>query len=793
MNGWKVIDQKFNTEFRNGSTFATNPDTDFTVDLKANVGELVKVRQTIEIYVTVNPDEVQLIQFNSTADATYGEFVGTGINFMNEGLYTGAVIDVFGGGMAGTPIASTVGLITGPGFNTLRVTKANLLAAGLVDGYQGVDIVIRLTSVPDTLIYKYGLNPNGSTAINYTSWFDTNEQAYFLGNLTGSFQSMAPVGAGIISWNLSASVQAKFVATVGTYYNQYAIEHIFRMPYYTEGEYNNIDNVTAPARFNGTATVTYDNGWFFGGTTLGSYIKAETKGGLGNAGYFKESYNGYANNFLIQNVAIANVDNSGVLEGTVANTLTFQIKNTIAVNFTTSSKVILYHSKLPTESEYANKPTAFDTLWMFERLVTIESSGAVSGTIITNYNLTINGVDPTILDVTAQIQYTTAQQLLILNGSNYLVWISVGNEGAINPDNRVALPVSLNYFSKNLDVPGLITAVDVTHYEPINFDAEIVPMASETGWNGDLIGLKFIVTRSTTIAAVICMAQYRIRAKNSVTNEVFYFEDYDVTWNFNRIAVSDVGGVQYQIMNKDDQGPFNLPADEKLNRLTAATVVPGSAGATQTYTFRTGFQMPWRQWQPNPNVDNSLYDVSEEQNNQNYRVSNYSNVDNWEIRPVFEVTVLTAGNVETIYQKQIAEANIQDFDTTAGTFSATTEYYDGNSELTEDIYVDQNVSVVQKFVHNLGVITLANIEAYVWIERAGSLAPPVGYLHSHLDWSDPSNAITPSDALSVGNTQFVEVFSANNLITLRCYTNRDNLQKGATYNIYGRIKNKTVA
>lgn len=787
MVAYSIISQRFNYEYRNGSTFATNPTTDYSVDLKGNPGELIKLTQTVEMSVTINQFETSLMTFNSTADATYGEFVAPGINFLSEGMYAGATLDVFGGGMTGTPISVTVGMVTGTLFNTLKITKANLLVAGLVDGTDYTNIIIRLTSAPAVLIYKYGLNENSSSGTNYTSWFDANEQAYGHNALTGSLQTLSPVGLGIISWNLSTSIQAKFDATVGTYFHQYTVEHIFRMPYYVEGEYENINDGTSPAKFMGTNSVRYDNAYYFGGVPGSTFIKADIQGAPGNVGYFKESYNGFANDYLIQNVAIANADNSGVLEGTVVNTLTFQIKNTASVNFTTASKVILYHSKLPTSTEYQNKPTAFDTIWMFERLVTTESAGAVSGTIITNFDITLNA-DPTILDVTADIQYTAGQQALISDTANYLLWVTVGNVLA-DPDNRISLPVHLSQFSKNLDVTGLVDAsTTAVFFEPFEFNTGSRRIVSWTGWNGDLGGAQCSLIKNATIECLVRRAYFKIISKSS-TEEL---ELLSIEIPIGKPQLVVVGGNTYQILNVDVQGSFNLPATTPLNRLKGTATVPAIATTTQLIAFEVGFQTPWRKWVFNNTVPNSLYDAAEEQNNQNYKTSNYSNVDGFEVFPCWEFVMLSDGNVETTYRKMTFEANVNDFDLPGTPFTAVTKYYDESNQLTSNIFVDQNVRIEIEFTHSSGVISKTDLEAYIWIERDGSQEQP-NFLHSSIDLTSPTNPLTPSSVVTSTNYQFVEIKSVSNLITIICLTNRDNLQDGVNYNIYGRIKNKTIA
>lgn len=784
MTEYKVIFQEFRNEFRNGSNFLTDP-TDFSVDLKTNAGELNQVIQTVQIHVIINPDEIQLIQFNTTADATYGEFVGTGVNFINEGLYTGAVIDVFWSGVG--PISTTVQLITGPGFNTIRVVKAALITAGITDGQVGTDFIFRLTSYPDVLVYKYGLNALGSTGTNYTGWYDLNEQAYFITNLTTSLQTMTPVGLGIISWNLS-SVQAKKDGTVSTYFHQYTVEHIFRVPQYVEGEYTDIFAGTSPNRYIGTNTIAYDNGWFFGGTTAGNNIKAEIKGGNGNVGFYRESYNGFANNFEILNVAITNADNSGVFEGTVVNTVTFQVKN-YAANFTSTSKLIIYHSKLPTVTEYENKPTAWATIWMFESLSTVASASPVSGTIITNFNTTVNA-DPTLLDVTADIQYTTDQQALILNGSNYLLWVSAGNLGALNPDNRVSLPVSIGAFSKNLDIPGLITSAQVDFYE--FFDNSLAdPRANWTGFNGDVGRTSLSIDKlSNIVDARTTYSISKVEFKIFATDGTLTGELLNINVPLGPPQFINSNGYKHQIINSDVPGGFNMPQTLAINRMVATSTIPPSASPTQAAFFRIGFQTPWRDWLYNASIPYEFYDTAFTNNNQNYKTSNYSNVNGFEVWAAWYVTMLVGG-IETIYEILPPESNVYDFDTNDGTFTATTTYYDQVGNLTNNLYIDQNVLIKMDFVHALGTITLADIEAYMWIERDGSSVQP-SFLHSSLDLTDPLNPLEPSQEVSGTNIQFVEIVSANNLVTIYCRTNRDNLQAGVTYNTYGRIKNKTV-
>lgn len=787
MTDYSIITQRFNDEWRNGSTFATNPTTVFTTDLQGNVGDRIKFTQTIEISVTVNPDLVSLITYNATADATYGEFVATGLNFLSEGMYVGATLDVDWGG--GAPVSVTVGLISGTGYTKLRVTKANLTAAGIVDGDTRTDFRMRLTSVPDTLVYKYGLNPNGFTGYQYLSYYDGNAQGYYLANLTGSFQDMIPIGFGIKSWNMSESVQVKYDATVSTYFFQYTIEHIFKIPFYRADQFTNLDNGTTPDLYLGTNSVTYDNGWFFGGTTLGEYIKAEIKGGIGSVGYFGENFNGYANNYEVQNLSISNADNSGVLEGTVVNTVTFQVKKTNGNWIAGTDKLIVRHSKLPTETEYVNNTTVWSTLWIYDQAVNVEGAGASSGTaVISNFTVTINA-DPTLLDVEYDVTYDTSEQALILNTSDYLLFVTAGADPALGND-RVTLKVDLDKFSKNLDVTGLVTNADVEFFEPFEYDGGSRRLSSFTGWDGDLGGCRITLTKNAVESCVITKAQFKIITTDG-TDEA---ELLVINVPIGQIQTTTISGQTYQILNVDVQNSFTLPSDNILNRITANSVVPPAAGATQLFVFETGFQVPWRDWVFNSQIPNSQYDSSEPQNNKNFKTSNYSNnADGFEIFAVWDFTLLSNGNVETIYRKETYESNIFDFDTNGATYSANTKYFNVNTgDEVDNILTDVDTRVEISFTHSTGTVTLADIEGYVWMERDQGTQPPY-FLHTDLDFTDINNPLVPTDTLLSGNTQYVEKTSASNLIKLIFSVNKDLVEDDVDYNFYGRIKNKTIA
>jgi hypothetical protein len=146
----------------------------------------------------------------------------------------------------------------------------------------------------------------------------------------------------------------------------------------------------------------------------------------------------------------------------------------------------------------------------------------------------------------------------------------------------------------------------------------------------------------------------------------------------------------------------------------------------------------------------------------------------------------STGGINTDYELYSDSSTIADFDTNGGTFTAITKLYDESGDLTDNVFTDQTIKIEIEFTHALGVLSKSDLWGRIWIEQENATGNPSD-LSTHKDFTNPLSPIMPSDTLVTGNTTLVEIVSVNNLVTLICFTNKDNIVDGVNYNIYGRL------
>jgi len=194
VNNFNVISKKFYNQYRNGSTFTLNL-TEFTDRLQGNTGEILQLVEVIEIATIVNEEKTIDITFNENSSGSFAILDASLLDFVQEGLYNGAILSI---DLLGTTVTATCEGVTGSSNQELKIDstgRTNLLGAGWEDGDINSDVVITITNHPTFLTYKYGINPNKSTTPNYLSPLDNNEQAYQIrGVLTGVASPMTWIG-----------------------------------------------------------------------------------------------------------------------------------------------------------------------------------------------------------------------------------------------------------------------------------------------------------------------------------------------------------------------------------------------------------------------------------------------------------------------------------------------------------------------------------------------------------------------------------------------------------------------
>lgn len=788
MNNFNVISKKFFNEYRNGAAFGSNL-SEFTDRLQGNKGGILQLLEVIEVGTIVNESETTDIQFFELPFASFAKFTAPLLDFEEEGLYLGAALLIE---FDGTSVVGTCAGVTGTNNIDLQVdsaTRTLLLAAGFENGDIREDIVIKVTSSPIFLTYKYGLTQNFvDAAPNYNSLYG-GQQNYQLKGITGSFQTMTWVG-NLEGSNLGTA-RIKFNTTVDDYKHQFTIEHTFKLPFFEQGEQTNLNGVLNPLNLLGSNSLRYNNGFFFGGLTNITVAQFEDIGGVGNVGYFDENFNGFVNNYTIENLLITNFGTSGTIEGTLVNIITFDIISS-AGNWTAGvDEVIFTHSKLPTIDEYDSQTEDFDDIWLFENIRNVEGVAPVSnlGGILSDFEFDIDGGDPARLNVTVKVTFNTTRQLKVTNISEFLLYVTVAHNDLSDPDlvDRVNAIVKQGTYVSNLDVTGLITTFQPDIYEHWDFDSGTKFFTNFDGWDGDFLGIDFTFTTDVVQGAIVKDFKFKLVADDGTT----IFQLLSIPIAITKIGTVTIDSKEFQLLNKDFPASFNMPVTDQLNQLELGAIIPSSpAPVVQTWNGKLGFRVSWRDWIQNLDVPESFIDFTKPNDNQNEKSSNYSGVSSFEIKAMIELVMGSDTGVDTTYLLLSDISSILDFDDAGGSsFSAVTNLFDANGDATSNLFTDQNVRIEIEFSHTLGTITLADIWGRIWIEPDQTTLQPFD-LSTDKDLNDVNSPLQPTDTLSSGNTQFVEIISILNKVTLICQTNKNNIIDGLVYNVYGRLGTK---
>ena len=786
MNNFRVISKKFFNQYRNGVNFTDNL-TEFTDRLQGNVGEKLKLVEEIEVSTIVN--EQRAIEMTYVDNSTSASLISDLLNFELEGLFNGANLSI---DFNGSTFTATVENITGSSKQELVLDSAsntNLKLAGILENQCYEDIVIKVTDAPTYLTYKYGINDNTRTTPNYISPLDTNEQAYYLNGISGVLGSMDWVGSEIGS--SLGSVQVKFDNTVDLYKHQFTIEHEFILPYYTQEQNNNIIELKNPSNLQSSNSLKYGNGFFFGVGKNDTTLVFEDTGKIGNVGYFGENFSGKVADYELIDYVVNNPSKTGKIEATEVNTVTFSIQSNTPTGFLGGEKIIVNTSKLTTEQDYSRQKESFEDVWLFESLEQTEGDPIVNGTIITGLLVNFDAISG-YLDVQMSIQYTADQQLKIKDTDQSLFYVTIATENLADPDlqNRSNVTLPTEVFTVDEQVNGLVTNWQPEIYEQWDTTLFNKAFTNFDGFNGDLLYIAGGFDLDLTRNARIVNMTFEVVADTGTEN--FLLKKFTVP--IGQVVTAPVGGTDYQVLNLDLNRGFNMDSGTNLNRFILSGIIPLVAGTEQSWTFATGFNVPWRDWVQNINVPTSFIDTNEPNDNRNEKSSNYSGIDGYDIKTSLVIGVQSdATNGDTVitsYELLSDTSRILDYDTANAGFSAgDVKFYNYLNVEQDDIDSNIDGRIEIEFTHSLGVIPVGDIAGYIKIEVDQSTQEPF-YLSTDIDLTRPNSPLTPSDTLTTGNTQFVEVVSVNNLVTFICNTNALNLSE-VDYNIYGRISNKT--
>jgi len=777
-----IINKEFKTQFRNGDAFGAGGTTDI---LQCNVGDLVEFRETLQVTAIVN-DSLAVSMTYTDLGGGVGQLVSPGFNFKNEGLAFGQTITVFKGAAESLSGDGVISFVTGTLFNTIRFGNA-AIDLFLTDGYSGSDIKIKVKSAPNSLRYNYGVTPETFSVNNYDSTIDGTTQAYTLGLITGSLQPLVASGTNK-SWDLTVSLQARFIQTIDDYTHEFEVIHVFRPHWYIEAEDSNLEDAFNPSNLFGVATRKYVNGWFFGfDSTAVTYKFEDTFGifGSGNVGYYGEALNGFPSIYSLTSIAISNPSATGKIEVSELNSVTAVITASDPV-FTVTQRAIAHHSKRPRATVYSNKPEISDVIFVRDSKLQDAGSPAAGSTIITN--MVVVDTSTTVLTVTFDVSFSAGQQAILNETDKYELWLTVGDQSLTAATEKpVNIILDLDNYSKNTDDTSLVSNFGLTITDTFNSFASAKISTDINGWDGDWYGAAYrfdLNQIADNQPNIIETAELRIIATDGTDEFTVKFKSIPIGLP----SITPFAPFLYQQFNISVVDTFNIPITNDLNIIDFSTFNPGVAQAFQVVNGRLTFRIPWRDWIVNGLVPIEFFDAGKPNDNLNEKTSNYSGVLGFDIfiELFLEIVSLETGNL-TEYKLRSDQCEIKDFDVDPGAvWTASPTFFDLDGLPTLNLFTDEVVQIDYIFTHSLGTLSPQDLWGFIWIEKENGSEEPF-YLSTWDNWTSPTNPLTPTDSLASGNDEFVEIISTLNQVILRCRTNTDNLIDKQSYFVRARL------
>ena len=774
-----VNQQRWYTQFRNGDDFLSNP-SDISKSFLGLAGE--KVRGVFDISVEWYANATAVSPWNvqpSSIALSSGVWSGFGFE-------VGQVFDCYAL-WSSNPTFQFQGEITSIDSNGQRI-NFNVLQGGAPAAAIESDFAIRATSAENALYslqFDFGLL-NSSETFNNISKISGNPQTFIGDDIgLGGLRSTTPVPMSVVGnyndW-VTGSATAAYVSEDG-YVQHFQVVHEFHVAAFSD---NRLlfwpELLTVPPAYSAFPVRYSLRATFREFATAVSNWQGTFDDLGGNSRWYQDNNSNQP--FQIDSVAYVDNDTNDPV-----NSLTISERTNVEIrvskksgSFSAGQRFGLQVFFIETdEADFQNTQTT-----AVENFILDLAFHTEGGAAYTNANGVIrvlaSAIDGGALVITAEIEYTLAQQQKA-QGGQYLLSVIIG-EGAVPAFKflRYNLIADVNGYADVNAIPFLCTFDTINFYE----HNAIYPAGAKTSanlWNEDgfLIEIPFALYLAQS--AFLNRLDVKLVAYNTVTNTYFELDNY----SFNTAAAIVSEGVQ-QISISNFRN-YNLGRGSQFRSAKIETLA--KVGDIQNYRCLIGQKVSWQDWIRNLDADTVFFDNAEPNNNLNYKASNYSGLENYEIRIRVEATVSGVDSlnrvVDGVSETTSGDLNIFDYNEdgqVTPVWSGVVKTFDTltNEPLGVDILATRNTLFEVEWTNSTGPV-VSNTAQYAihrieilndqgWqIEELSSVVQNPRFF---LDSTDGSGLLT----LSVESGKLVS----------RCLIKSENIGNSEQYKLSARIK-----
>ena len=799
-------------------------DTPAVTFLQGNVMDIVLLRTTFLLSwgteFNANKSSIIAVDSNNVPEM----IVSSTSDFVVDGWAVGDILQIFPNSGSSTLIAEVTSVST----NTMlfsTITSNISSNTTFNNGYMwGINAY-------DDAIINYNLIENNS-ATTYNNPIDNVVNSYYTSvALSASFSPASPFVNGTDkTWIQNNSTDLFTTGSpphrvryngfnTNTKLHEYEVEqHLVINPYYLDGFNTFLQNGTLPTN------------WFASNKSLKYILELQVRNSVGNAndvkimtmddrlgdvGFFNEGFNGLPNFHTISNV-VYNGGNNTSLSKIGNNTITFDIETSEAQGFQVTDIFKANFGLAKDQSDLAPNLDFFDQ-FLFSTGITTAGVGTTTTGSMGNITFAIDPNDSKKAQVTLNVNFTSAETNFIQDTDYYVLAFSVRKTNVFVWSN---LLVDYNFFDTTADVDGLVDFKAITNTgQTIELRNTVLQSNSATSYeafNGMIednysLSMMFKTKQATSdqlnnaVKTRIENCAFQIVARNTQTGEEFIAQnyDFDMTSSIEVPATNALNpSITEQHINLNTNRGFKTDVGSNLNFAKLNFIATESSPYFQSiYQIDVGFKLRWEEWIANPNVNNIFFDNTKINNNMNFRISNYSEIQNYELFPVINLDV---SNIEfnengIDYPASVTQYNLYMPSSIARTYGDDSIPKGGSQIVQCDIDTFKTSDGL-----STGGTILSNENMKIEATFSRIDGQPLGYSNYagaiRLDVQDGSlfsieelstlafrppiqNGILIPES---GETNTKMVISGNNVV-LSCLTNANNLTQGTNYNITARL------
>lgn len=614
-----IVGQEYLNEFKNGVAFTDNLG-DYTNNFTGSVMENEKVKLTIDVSWYS-----QALASSPFTTSSGGTVINWNSDFVNDGFSVGDTITFERIDASGTILSTHTGTIASISATTMVLTAA--LSPALADGVYSASKIHGTTPLT-ALVYKFGLIEN-SSPFSVQNIITGNDQSYYGSGMTsgGGFIPFIKVGQ-VEDWK-TGDFQAQKLVNPSTYVQRFELEHEIMIPFYSEGD----DLTLLPTYLDGLKSLKYV--FEAGFRTVISDPNTEKAfqydAQLGSVGGYNESLNGQQNNYSIKSINYEEQATSNAADGLLIGSktrVTIVVENLGGV-FSGADRFGVYVGYKAEQTRYQNTTTTdFKDNFIYDRALNNVASIPTSGDVfITNNSSTIDGFGDMV--IVFDVEYTSGQKSFLSNQfasavTEFVIGVSVGDVTLTSGNSdRVMLLAANTLYDQNPDIPDLM---NVTKFDVFPHSQQIgvgTPSTDMVSWNEDGLVIDFEFSLNLLRSAILNTLDFKLIAYNIIDETYFELDSFSY-------GVSQIISSGSQQLNVTTNRGYILKSGDQFNDVTLTT--DALVGDDQFYSGRFAQKVSWQEWIQNLDVDNVFFDASEPNDNKNDKSSNYSLLNDYEIR-----------------------------------------------------------------------------------------------------------------------------------------------------------------